>query len=375
MREIDLSKRIDNKVSPKYINAKQPMRVYHSTKELTKYEFNKDLIVIKNIYEFQKFIQEYGLVAANEFITVSDKNVWLATGEKYVPDIFSPNNAKTYILRNNKLIPTDNCYIRLYVIHSLSNRYLLFTSSGIFVVSISRWDLSAAIKPTFISVNGNTNSSYIPADQYKKRLAQILETNKVKVADIRMIHLLLNPMSKGTFLNPDGAAKEAYGYFVHKEDREKIFQTQKFRDLFMRELSRIMPDLKGAIQKKNNPDVIAEMLNKIASMAIESPTETVENKLTAVQAIINLGYPDDTDSSSMPFNPVSDKMLSAGENSKREELPATFQDEDKVKINSAKKQINSAEKEDEDLSEEKINEIRKEIGSSEMYINDGKSKY
>lgn len=296
MRLVDLRKRND-KVNPKYMYAEQPMPIYYSLEEYRLNEPNS--ITIFNIAEFQNFLQKNNLINTGDFEDVQKYNVFLSTGEKFVPDKYTPDGQIIYQLESNKLIPTDNCFIKLFVIHSFKNRYLLFTSSGIFKVSISEWNLSAAVKNNFLRVESSNNPNYIPADRYKDRLKKILETKKVNIRDMRLLNVLLNPLSDA-FMNVDKAVKEVYGE-VKKEDRVKIIETEKFRNLLIKELGVLMPDIKKAIQEIIPPKDIAVFFKRIAENAVDNENVTVDDKLKAVNAIIMSGYSDEIEVGDDPY--------------------------------------------------------------------------
>lgn len=283
MRKVDLRERLDQ-VSPKYMHAPQPMYVCHSTKEFKELNKNKDYILVSGLDQFNDFIKGKGLYGRREFVVVTDMNVWFATNEKYIPDTVGKDG--TVILEldeKGRHKVTDNCYIRLYVIYPLHSKFLLFTSSGMFQVSITKWELTAGVKESFskvYSIAGRTS--------YEEKLRKVLSPRRTVVPDMRLANLLLNPLSD-CFLKVDKAVQRVYP-FIKKADRDKVIETERFKKLIAKEIVKLMPELKDAVKTKSSATRVAGWLDAVAQQAVDNPEISIEDKLTAIDAVARVGY-------------------------------------------------------------------------------------
>jgi len=293
MKLIDLKKMTKN-VSNVYKVVDELMPIYHSTEEFRVNETDKGTkpIVLSTIGDFSKFIADHKIVGYNILYPLNKfgVNVFIATGEKYVPDVVAPDSNIIFKLVKGKLVPTDNCYIKLYVITSRTNSFTLHTSSGIFSVSIARWKFTAGVKPSYSRVNNpDNNPNYIPAADYDRRTEKLLKSPKVSLNDLRFFHSLFNPVSEN-FMDVDKAAIKAYGYRVRKDTRYKILKSERFKKIIINELGVLMPSIKKAVKNQISPDKIADMLLKVAKDTVSSDGTTVDDKLKALNAVLTCGY-------------------------------------------------------------------------------------
>lgn len=280
MKLVDLTERISD-VSPKYIGVPQPMVVYHSTEEL--FEYVEHPSIISNIFEFQEYTNGNKFT---EWHNVFDHNIWLATGEKAIPEEVDIYGNVTYRLIDNKPIRTDNCYIRLNSLQSFKYNYLLWTSSGIYNVSLASWDISAGIKTQFMKTKiGKASENIKP---YEERLNAVLKRKSTAVRDMQVLMLLINPLSD-TFLNVDACMLKVYPE-IRKKDRKKYLNTERFRNLFVNQLGKLMPELIKGVQEHNTPDDIGKYIALMRKHALEKGT--TEDQIKALNVSLKIGYAD-----------------------------------------------------------------------------------
>jgi len=297
MRKVDLRKK-DGGVSPKYLNVSQPMYIFHSKKELKEHITKNELTtfhIIRGVEDFLGFTKKYGLQGRNKFCQVSDVNVFVATGEKFVPKSLASAGVEKGIIHweldeEGRAIPTDNCFIQLHLILSARNHYLCFFSNGIEMLSISRWNLTAAVKDQFKNPS-SVVEGVRERSTYDERLKALLERKRATVRDVRLFHLLFNPLSD-TYLKLDDAVKKIYGLTIRKDDREKIVQTKRFRELFRKELAYLMGDLQKAFKTEIPDKEMVEMAKLIFDKSLTDGT--TDDSLKVYDAILNIRESDET---------------------------------------------------------------------------------
>lgn len=279
MREINIKEK--SGVSSRYVDVPQPMKIYHSTEELKVYE--KGALLVKDLNDFNKLVLAYKMTEVGKYYDLTKLRVFIATDETIVPEKQLKDGAIICKLKDGKAIKTDNCYIGLYILYSFGNKYICFTSSGIFAVSLRNWSFTAAIKHNY------SNANFAPTKTtYQTRLNHILEKKRTTVADMRFMNLFLNPISD-FFLDLDVSLKQAYPG-INSKDRLKIIKTQRLRKLFVKELGNLMPELKDEIKRGIPPTQIRDWLMKVANDTVGSSEATVDEKLKSVQAVLNIGY-------------------------------------------------------------------------------------
>lgn len=268
MKEIDL-RNMTGRVSPKYIDVPQPMLVLHSTQELINLPGNK--IVIDGVGDFYQFMKTHNLLEMSTYANIIDLNVWLATGEKFVPDYFTEYDVIMWKLEGNQAIPTDNCYIRLYFVLSVKRMYLLFTSSGLFSVSLTKYELSAAVKSQYIRVATRNTTTLGNREHYQENLKRLLDKKTSTVRNTRLFYILFSRESP-YFLNVDEAIKVVYGGAIKAKDRKRLIESFNFQRTFLKELEYFMPELKLAFQKNITDDQMVNMALTIFDKSTEKGT-------------------------------------------------------------------------------------------------------
>lgn len=291
MKIVDLRKRHAG-VNPKYMDVPQPMYVFHSKRELAEYIKNKRIKsfrVIKDLQGFLDFVKTYNLQGKNKLAQVTEINVFVRTEDKFIPETVASKGATRGTIMwkldsQNKPIPTDGCYIQLHLIFSARNHYLCYFSNGIETLSLSKWNLTAAIKDQFSrpvdGIGGTKERS-----TYDKRFEELIKRKKITVRDVRLFHILFNPLSD-VYLNIDGAVQKIFGRTIRKADREKIVQTERFRKVFFKELGALMSDLQAAFKSQIPDKEMVDMAKKIFDKSIGDGT--VDDALKVYDAILNI---------------------------------------------------------------------------------------
>ena len=262
MKEVDLRKML-GKVSPKYAGISQPMMVYHSIKEFKEHVIPTSPILIRDIGNFQEYLKRYDLLGKNTYANVSSSNVWIATGEKFIPDFWTPKGVIMWKMKNNQLIPTDNCFIQLFYLYSGSSNYMIYTSSGVYNISINKWFLSAAVKDQFLREHG-FNSYNLGGQLYQENIKKFFDKKMTSVRDVRAFHCLFNPFSD-TFMQPDKTIKRVFGGM-------KFYETNRFRRIFIKEMRTLMPDLRNAFQTHIKDKDMVDMALKLFNNAADKGT-------------------------------------------------------------------------------------------------------
>lgn len=311
MKIVDL--RETDKSSPKYISVPQPMYIFHSKQELKDYILKNELKtfhLIKDISDFINFTKEYNIHGKNKFAQLSNINVFLATHEKFVPNTLASKGATNGVIQwkvdeEGRIIKTDGCFIQLHLLFSARNHYLCFCSNGVETLSLSKWNLTAALKDQFQRPIDFTQGAG-EGRTYDAKLKRFLERKKVNVRDVRLFHLLFNPLSD-VFLNTDKAIKRIYGSQLRTADREKILQTNRFRELFRKELGYLMGDLQKAFKTDIPDKEMVNMAKEIFGKAIKDGT--VDDSLKVYDAILNIREEDEhlPASTSIPQPQLIDK--------------------------------------------------------------------
>ena len=291
MTTVDLREK-DGGVSPKYLNVPQPMYIFHSKKELKDYITKNELKtfhIIGSVGDFLNFTKKYNLQGRNKFAQVSEINVFLATEEKFIPDTVASKGSEKGIIRwvldkEGRVVSTDNCFIQLHLLFSARNHYLCFCSNGVESLSLSKWSLTAALKDQF-SRPVDFSGSIANREDYDSKLRAVLERKKINVRDVRLFHLLFNPLSD-TFLKADESVKRIYGGTIRKADREKLFQTERFRKLFRKELAYLMSNLQEAFKTDITDSQMVDMAKEIFGKALKDGS--VDDSLKVYDAILNI---------------------------------------------------------------------------------------
>src|SRR5690606_30989565 len=128
------------------------------------------------------------------YISLKDKNIWVKTVDEFIPDYADFDGTIYYIQKDNQFIPTNGCYVKLYFITCMPSRHVLYTSSGIHTVGITKWDVTAGVRKTFLQEK-DTRKGKSREEAYQDYLGKILRRKAVTVQFTKAAGLIFNPMS------------------------------------------------------------------------------------------------------------------------------------------------------------------------------------
>lgn len=274
------------KISPNYFGAPLPFYIYHSTEE---FEFNvsKPYLLINNILEFQEFILGNGYNNVKEFIYLYDSNIWFSTGERIVPDIIdNEDNIKYKLNDNGDVILTDDCYVRLVGLQMANYNVILYLTSGIWNTSLTKFKISAANKLQYLKTK-----TYNPKNTkmtHEEKFEYLLKKKQKTYRDMQVISLMMNPLSD-TFLDANKCFAKIYPDF-RKSERQRYMNSDKFKELFITQLGKLMPDLVKGVVDHNSPDDIGAYIKQMRKLALEKGS--TEDQIQALNVTLKLGYSD-----------------------------------------------------------------------------------
>lgn len=283
---IDLSKKdwVTGSIDRKYFNVPQPMVIYHNEDELDTNETNVRKIRSKG--EFFDFIVERGL-KAGEYPNFISEKIFIKSTDQYLPE-YTDDLGITYfkINENHEFTKSEGCWVQLFYIGLHSYFSYIFTSSGIWLATSTKWDISGGPKTQYMVVKNNRKNL---TDKSQRLLGRILRNGKGVNDEIRVIHTMLNPLSP-YFLDLEGATRFIFKNKLTAEDKKKLISSEKFRNILMKELGIIIPGLTSAIREKLPPDKIADVLSTIVTKSVEK--EDSEKAMARVKDIIDMAYID-----------------------------------------------------------------------------------
>lgn len=271
----------------------QPMVIYHSKAE---FEANEDVNAVHLatdfptlLFIFQKLkvdMNYYGLQAgSSRFQLLMDKNIWIKTIDAHIPSIAEKDLTIYYEKdANNNPIPTDGCYIKLFAILPLPNKVVLFTSSGMHNVGITKWDVTAAVRTQFAAegdYRGTTNSTI-----YQQRLEKLKIKSRPNTEMYKIVFALLHPSSAG-FMNMHKAVRLA-GSKLKQEHHEKLLQSPMFRNAMIQIMKMILPQLKNEVHQQFPPEKMIGMLAKAYEVAVQK--ENFDQILEVFDKLKEVGY-------------------------------------------------------------------------------------
>jgi len=312
-----------------YVNVPQPMYVYHNNEEFIQNELNpcikekKIINVIKSFADYQTFIIKYNLNltydANNRYIDIRPYNVWIKTIDKFIPDYANIYGDIFYVKgENDEPIPTNGCYIQLFYLSATPTRHIMFTSSGIHTIGMTKWEPTAAIRENFRQEYQTRNSDKAT---YERKLNKILNKKIITVPYMKMVMSMFNPVSH-CFLNPSKAAKVAFGPLVRESDREKLLETQAFRKALMQTLKTLFPDLPAKFREKIPPEQMAEYM--IKAMGIAEDQEDVDKMLKVFEKMKEVGYEENMQvQNNVPLLPAPESMSNGSPIMESKQIPAS----------------------------------------------------
>lgn len=291
MKLIDLSQGGKKQINSKYMVAPQPMPIYHSEEELDTSERNP--VKLRGFADYYYYAEKNNIIGQS-YITVKD-NLFVKTTDKFLPDYTDTSEDIHLVLDDNKKpIPVESCWVRIYVIYGMEHKHLLYTSSGIWSVSIKSWRISAGPKTQYSAVTRKNKSraSKNGTKHYQEYINKLINKKIPDKRSVRLAHLIFNPLSP-YFFSPDKAIKKVYpNDYIRKEDYSRFLNSTQFRRTFMSELGLILPTLTKSIRDAIKEEDLAAYIKKIIAKSVDK--ETSEEAMSRIKDVIHLAYEDPT---------------------------------------------------------------------------------
>ena len=269
----------------------QPMTVYHNTEEFETNE--KDYTLVTSFIEFLSFIEKnkinldyIGLTNDVRYKNIMPYNLWIKTVDAHVPDYADVGGSIYYVVNEQGFIPTDGIYIKCYYLQPLAGKILLFTSAGINSISITKWEITGAVRTQFL-YERNLNKAVGNQVMYERSLRKMLFSSRPNTDMYKFLFAFLTDKAP-TFLDLDKAAAVSYGSRIRKNDRYKILQSPIFASAMMQVLKILMPELKAEAKRQFPPEKVIELLAEAAGIAKE--TKKVSDILAVFDKVSELGY-------------------------------------------------------------------------------------
>ena len=273
----------------------QPMVRYDNYDELIT---NEDITKINIVISFPQLLQllsdkkialGYDFMRANSMEyqrPILDLNIWIKTVDKYVPDTANTAGDIVYVKENGEAVSTEGCYVRLYYIVSTPIKSILFCSTGINSVGITKWQVTGAVRCQFYMETNNRLGHQDPA-RYAAYLNKITTRVKPTVDMYKFVYALLTPNSPH-FLDVNKAATFAYASRVKSPDRNELLKSPAFRGAAMQILKLYVPELKSQIKADFPADKVVAMLTTAYGIAVEN--KKVDDILKVYKEVREVGY-------------------------------------------------------------------------------------
>lgn len=271
----------------------QPMVVYHTTAE---FEANENVNAINLVTDFPSLLTVFqnlkidmnyrGLRSGSSaFQLLLDKNIWIKTIDEYIPTIAEKDSTIYYEMdANNNPIPTDGCYVKLLAILPLPAKVVLFTSSGMHNVGITKWAITAAVRTQFISEGDFRGKTTSPL--YQERLDRLAVKVRPNTEMYKIVFALFHPSSAG-FMNLHKAVRLS-GSKLKQEHHEKILQSPSFRSAMIQVMKMILPQLKNEVHQQFPPEKMIGMLADAYQIAKDE--KSVKQILEIFDKLKDVGY-------------------------------------------------------------------------------------
>lgn len=258
-------------ISALYAGAKPPFFVADSVAEFNQIQEGNSLyIIIKNAIEFAQLIKKLGYMKPSQNYSLQEHNVWIATGELFVPDVYASTGQILYKLHEGKPIRTDNVFVQIFGFVGYNNMWTVATSSGLFNISAMLWEVSGAIKYNYKIVEAD-RLKFISTS--KGNAERTLVGMKPKIGDLRFIYYMLF-----ADMDADQAARKAYGSYMKKDDVKRLRDLPRIKKLITKELSVIIPNLSEEILKQYPIEEIAKDMKDIVKKTLDQKPENFNHK-------------------------------------------------------------------------------------------------
>lgn len=290
MRKVNI-KELAYKCHSNYLLIEQPMYVYHSNREFREKETVG--ISITSLEEYLEFFRDNAIDATyrgkENCIDMRPYNLWIKTVDEYIPDTCLVDGTIIYMLdAEGQKIRTDGVWVRLFFINVNPVRHILFTSSGITSVSLMKWDLTGAVKVSFLSERDLRKGK----DAYERELARYLKRKRPNIPLLRIAMAVISPSSE-TFLNIHKSVRTVFKPgAVRDADVNKIITSYAFKEALMSVIKTLYPTLGPAIRALHSPEEMARKLAVVWDIAKDS--KKVEDMLRVINKIEESGYAEST---------------------------------------------------------------------------------
>lgn len=311
-----------------YLLEPQPMYRYDNYEEFT--QNVQDYRLVTNFPELLiacrdlNITLEYSdmskiLVEGSRSTLISDKNLWVKTIDKFIPDYANIGGDIFYQKdEQGNAIPTDGCYIKIIALIGLPNRLVLYTSTGVNSVGITKWAITGAVRTQFIQERNNKPTG--TGEAYQKYISSLKNKTRPDTNMYKFLFALLHPQSSA-LMNPQKAKALSYGNKIRSADTDKIFESPSFRQAMAQVIKMIFPELTKKARDKFPVESLLEMLQTAKGKA-EGEKGTVSDILTVFDKIKGIAYEEElTVSSTVPQLPTIEQ-LSNSATAKPQEIAA-----------------------------------------------------
>jgi hypothetical protein len=265
-------------ISALYAGAKPPFFVAHSKAEFKQIieDDGGTPIILYNVLDFTALIKRLNYLESSKSYSLDEHNVWICTGELFVPDRYIETGQILYALDKGKPVTTDGVYIRVYGFVGYNSMFSIATSSGLFNISALKWDVSGALKYNYKIVEADRLKFISTSAGNSKK---VIESKRTKVGDLRFVYYML-------FADMDTAqaARKAYGSYMKVEDVKKLRSTDRIKKILVKELGVIIPSLPEEILKQYSIEEIAKDMRQVVKKTMEKNADQFNHK-DAIEAI------------------------------------------------------------------------------------------
>jgi hypothetical protein len=232
---------------------------------------------------------EYKVESTSNIIYVADKNVWVKTNDKFVPDYADNNIEVTYQTDSQgNPIPTDGCYVKLIGLLSLTLKIVLYLSTGLAEVNVKQWNVTGAVRTQFKAPKTVPTRG---AGSYQAALKRILGRRYPDANMYKFLFAFLHPSSPG-FMDMRRSRKLGFNNKIRVEDIDKIFLTPSFRIAMTQVIKMLMPELKQEVKKQFTPEQLVGILVQAAEKA-GGDKGSVKELMEVFDKIKSIGYEED----------------------------------------------------------------------------------
>lgn len=353
MRIVDV--RNIKSVATCYSRVPQPMYVYHSQEEFESNVPIDERRTIESAGDYFEFLMSEGINTDydpnNKFIDLQQYNLWVKTVDKFIPDYANYKGDIFYVVDDNgDFIPTDSVWIQFFFLLPTPTKHVLFTSSGVHTVGMSKWDLTGAERQSFIQERGRSTKG----KGYEQRLERLMKKKKPHAPFFKLVMALMLDNSE-TFLDIDRSVYSAFGYTVKKDDRIKLLSSPAFRSAMLQTFKTIYPSLKEKLRETHDPDKMSEMMKTMWEIAKTQADEDgdISQLMKIFDKVKEVGYEEITEveDGTRPQIPLVGGRKTAGNLTEAHSLPDpnSFGNDDETdeSSESSKEKKKKAEEEEE----------------------------